>query len=158
MFVIYILYNLENTSEWLRSEQQTYANFNVIVSCYANHYDGKIAHDTKCTSIQFQVRHLNGEQQTKGRFTHSMPCPCRAHAFPLPYRAAKGLEWLSHLIYTVRPCLIHTCHAMLRPCRSSQSRSTARPSLDGCAVLWSWEERHGRSMTWQVWIRHGRTL
>jgi hypothetical protein len=26
-------------------------------------------------------------------------------------RAAKGLKCLSHLIYTVRPCLIHTCHA-----------------------------------------------
>jgi len=23
---------------------------------------------------------------------------------------------LSHLIYTVRPCLIHTCHAALVPC------------------------------------------
>ena len=34
---------------------------------------------------------------------------------------------LSHLIYTVRPCLIHSCHAMLRPCRSSQGHSTARP-------------------------------
>ena len=26
---------------------------------------------------------------------------------------------LSHLSYTVRPCLIHTCHAMLRSCRHS---------------------------------------
>ena len=33
---------------------------------------------------------------------------------------------LSHLIYRVRPRLIHTCHAMLRPCRSSQGHSTAR--------------------------------
>jgi hypothetical protein len=32
---------------------------------------------------------------------------CRAHAVPPPCRAAKGLESLSHLIYTVRPCLIH---------------------------------------------------
>jgi hypothetical protein len=32
---------------------------------------------------------------------------------------------LSHLIYTLRPCLIHTCHAMLRPCRSSQGHGTA---------------------------------
>jgi len=40
----------------------------------------------------------------KGRFTHSMPC-----------------RWgfrmcVSHLIYTVRPCLIHTCHVMPMPC------------------------------------------
>jgi len=45
-----------------------------------------------------------------------MPCPCSALAVPLPCRAAKGLECLSHLIYTVRPCLIHTCHAMPMPC------------------------------------------
>jgi len=37
---------------------------------------------------------------------------CLAHAVPLPCRAAKGL---SHLIYTVRPCLIHTCHAAPMP-------------------------------------------
>jgi hypothetical protein len=35
----------------------------------------------------------------------------RAHAVLLPCRAANGLECLSHLIYIVRPCLIHTCHA-----------------------------------------------
>jgi len=32
------------------------------------------------------------EHDFKGRFTHSMPCPCRAHAVPLTCRAAKGLE------------------------------------------------------------------
>jgi hypothetical protein len=37
-----------------------------------------------------------------------MPCPCRA---------AKGFRMcLSNLIYTVRPCLIHTCRAMSMPC------------------------------------------
>ena len=42
---------------------------------------------------------------------------CRAHAVPLPCRAAKALECVfSHLIYKVRPCLIHTCHAMPMPC------------------------------------------
>jgi hypothetical protein len=39
-----------------------------------------------------------------------------AHAAPLPCRVAKGLECLSHLIYTVWPCLIHTCHAAPMPC------------------------------------------
>ena len=38
---------------------------------------------------------------------------------------------LCHLNYRVRPCLIHTCHAMLRPCRSSQGHGTAWPSRDG---------------------------
>jgi hypothetical protein len=28
----------------------------------------------------------------EGRFTHRTPCPCRAHAVPLPCHAAKGLE------------------------------------------------------------------
>ena len=28
----------------------------------------------------------------KGRFTHSIPVPCRAHAFPLPWGAGKVLE------------------------------------------------------------------
>ena len=35
---------------------------------------------------------------------------------------------------------------MLRPRRYSQGHSTARPSLDGRAVLWPWEERHGHGM------------
>ena len=35
-----------------------------------------------------------------------MPCPCRV---------PNGLDCLFHLIYTVRPCLIHTCHAMPMP-------------------------------------------
>jgi len=67
---------------------------------------------------------------------------CRSPAMPCRW-------WfrmcLSHLIYTVRPCPIHTFHDMLRPCRSSQGHSTARPSLD-------------MSMAWQVWIRHGRAV
>ena len=40
----------------------------------------------------------------------------------------------SHLIYTVRPCLIHTCHAALRPCRSSHGHGTVPTSKDG---LWA---------------------
>jgi hypothetical protein len=35
--------------------------------------------------------------------------PCRSPA-------AKGLEYLFHLIYTALPCLIHTCHAAPMPC------------------------------------------
>jgi len=40
---------------------------------------------------------------------------------------------LSHLIYTVRPCLIHTCHAMPMPCsdRAVLLKATTRPSRDG---------------------------
>ena len=75
-----------------------------------------------------------------------MPFSCRA--LPLGFRMC-----LCHLIYTVWPCLIHTWHAMLRPCRSFQGHSTAWPSLGGRAVLWPWKERHGRSMAW-AW--HGK--
>ena len=82
-----------------------------------------------------------------GRFTHSMPCPCRAHAAPmprpcrsLPCRVAKGLELslpFDLQSATVSDSLL-SCHVhvMLRPCRSSQGQSTGRPSLDGRAVLW----------------------
>jgi hypothetical protein len=44
-----------------------------------------------------------------------MPRPCRAHAVPLPCRYGFIMR-LSHLIYTVRPCLIHTCYAAPMPC------------------------------------------
>ena len=49
---------------------------------------------------------------------------------------------LSHLIYTVRPCLIHACHAMLRPCRSSQGHTTARPCCAVALRRTAWSE-HG---------------
>ena len=63
----------------------------------------------------------------------------RAHAVPLPCRAVKGSEcvfpiWFTHcgrVWFT--PAL--PCHAMLRQCRYSQGHGTARPSLDGRAVL-----------------------
>jgi hypothetical protein len=46
---------------------------------------------------------------------------CRAHAAPMPFPPAMPCRWgfricLSHLIYTMRPCLIHTCHAMPTLC------------------------------------------
>jgi len=42
-----------------------------------------------------------------------MPCPCRSPAMP----CRQGFRMcLSHLIYTMQPCLIHTCHAMPMPC------------------------------------------
>ena len=64
-----------------------------------------------------------------------MQFPCRAHAVPLPCRAAKGLECVSHLIYTVRPCLIHTCHAALMPSPTMPFYSRPRHSTaveSGC--------------------------
>jgi hypothetical protein len=62
----------------------------------------------------------------KGRFTHSMPCPCRPHAIPCRW----GFRiCLFHLIYTVRLCLSHTCHAMSmpRPCHALTMPFFSRP-------------------------------
>jgi len=36
--------------------------------------------------------------------------------------------WLSHLIYTVQPCLIHTCHAVPMPCSDMPFFSRPRHS------------------------------
>jgi hypothetical protein len=59
-----------------------------------------------------------------------MPRPCRSPA--MPCRLGFGL-CLSHLIYTVRPCLIHTSHSAPVPCHdhaflkaTSQGHGTAR--------------------------------
>jgi hypothetical protein len=42
-----------------------------------------------------------------------MPRPCRSPAMPCRY----GFRMCpSHLLFTVRPCLIHTCHAAPMPC------------------------------------------
>jgi len=54
------------------------------------------------------------------------------HAIPLPCRAAKGFECVfPHLIYTVRPCLIHTCHAASISCSDHAVllKATAQHSL-----------------------------
>ena len=94
----------------------------------------------------------------KDRFTH---IACRAHAAPMPFPC----HAVPLMVYNVSfPFDLHSpavsdshmpCHAhvMLRPRRSSQDHSTARPSLDGRVVLWPWEERHGRSMA-RAW--HGK--
>ena len=53
---------------------------------------------------------------------------CRAHAAPMPCRWGFR-TCLSHLIYTVRPCLIHTRHAitMPRPCHALTMPFFSRP-------------------------------
>ena len=67
---------------------------------------------------------------------------------PRPCRDAKGLECVSHLIYTVRPCLIHTCHAMPMPMPCSDHavllKATARHGRLETAVLCYGLARHGR--------------
>jgi hypothetical protein len=52
---------------------------------------------------------------------------------------------LSHLIYTVQPCLIHTCHAMPMPCSDHAVLLTARPccGLEKNGMVGTW---HGHAM------------
>ena len=67
---------------------------------------------------------------------------CRAHAIPLPCRAAKSLEcvfpiWFtrcSRVWFTLAMSCPCRAHAMLWPCRSSQGHGTARRPRDG---LWA---------------------
>ena len=77
---------------------------------------------------------------------------CRVHAVPLPCRAAKDLECVFPIWFTQCGRVWFTlaiscpCHSLTMP--FSQGHGTARPSLDGRAVPWPWEERYGRSMAW----------
>ena len=82
---------------------------------------------------------------TKGWFTRSMPFPCRAHAVPLPCRAAKGLEWVFPIWFTqcgrvwftlAMPC---PCHAPTMPFFSRPQHSTAVERRPCCAVLCPWK-------------------
>jgi hypothetical protein len=64
----------------------------------------------------------------------------------IPCRSAKGLDCLSHSIYTVRPCLIHTCQAVLMPfpCHATKMSFWKR-SFKVTA-------QSGMGTAWYVWI------
>jgi hypothetical protein len=75
-----------------------------------------------------------------------MTCPCRAHAFPLPCRAANGLECVS-LIWFTQCGRVWFTLSMPRPChprpwRSSQGYGTAWPPRD---ALWANYQRSASS-------------
>ena len=108
---------------------------------------------------------------SKGRFTHSMPCPCRSPAIPCRSGFRKCL---SHLIYTVRPCLIHTCHAAPIPCSEhavflkatwwsehgigmASVNQTRQHRVNQMGKTYSkpLAVRHGRRM---AWARHGNGM
>ena len=66
---------------------------------------------------------------------------CRAHDVPLPCRAAKGLECVFPIWFTVRPCLIHTCHAAPMtfpcPCCAAKGLECVFPiSFTQCGRVW----------------------
>ena len=97
-----------------------------------------------------------------------MPFPCRAHAIPLPCRAAKSLECVFPIWFTQRGCVWFTfvmpcqcpCHAPTMPFFSRPQHRTAVSRRPCCALALrrtAWSE-HGMGMAWQVWIRHGLTV
>ena len=57
---------------------------------------------------------------------------------------------LSHLIYTVRPCLIHTCHAATIPCSDHAVllKATAQHGCLSTAALCCGLERNGMVGVW----------
>ena len=63
-----------------------------------------------------------------------MPLPCRSPAMPCRqvFRIC-----LSHLIYTVRPCLIHICHAAPIPSPTMPFFSRPRHSMAVEKSLWT---------------------
>jgi hypothetical protein len=90
------------------------------------------------------------ETVMKDRFTHSMPCPCRAHAvpmpFPCPYRAAKGLECVFPIWFTQCGRVWFT-FAMPCPCHALTMPFFSRPR-HGQSMAWAW---HGMASVNQTW-------
>ena len=87
---------------------------------------------------------------TKDRFTHSMPCPCCAHAVPLTCRAAKSLECVFPIWFTqcgrVWFTLAMPCHSPTMPFFSRPQYNTAVERRPCCVVALrktSWSE-HGK--------------
>jgi hypothetical protein len=85
----------------------------------------------------------------KGRFLYNMPCPCRAHAVPLPCRAAKGLECVFPFWFTqcdrvwftlAMPC---PCHVPTTPF-FSRPRHDRRETAVSCCGL----EKNGMVGAW----------
>ena len=81
-----------------------------------------------------------------------MPRPCCSPVMPCRQRFRKCL---SHLIYTVLPCLIHTCHAAPMPCSDLVVflKATAQHGLREAAVLCCGLEKNGLVRPW-----HGRGM
>jgi hypothetical protein len=75
-----------------------------------------------CSPISSFISKFGEIQGCKGWFTYSMPRPCRSPALSCCW----GFRMcLYHLIYTVWPFLIHTCHALTMPFFSRPRHSTA---------------------------------
>jgi hypothetical protein len=70
--------------------------------------------------------------------------PCHSHAGPMPFRYGFRL-CLFHLIYTVLPCLIHTCHAMTMPFWKQLFKATQY------SAAWAWHGMYELALAGQRW-------
>ena len=128
--VFYSIHSLLLTKETRYCDINTEeCHFLVFVVEYLNEFE--LIHIAHRRDAQWGVKCILVRKIYKGRFTHSMPCPCRAakgleSSFPFDLHSAAVS--VSHL-----PCHGHA-HAMFWPCRSSQSHGTTQPSRDG---LWA---------------------
>ena len=79
---------------------------------------------------------------------------CRAHAAPMPCRAAKGLECVFPIWFTQCGRVWFTL-GMPRPCRSSQGHGTARPRLASSGYHAHFHEVYQKHSNlrcrWPVW-------
>jgi hypothetical protein len=113
------LYLYSQGPSWpvLRVKPTTATDHILQVSAKVGLYDSCYKMPTTC-----------GSGRCKGRFSHTMPFPCHA-----------VLLRLSHLIYTVRPCFIHTYDAVPMPCHEY---SFLKATCQGHGRVTAWE-RHG---------------
>jgi hypothetical protein len=86
-------------------------------------------------SVQDTVPHSVSECSSDCSRKTDSHISCRAHAVPLSFRAAKGLECVFPIWCTQCGRVWFTL-AMLRLCRSSQGHGTTRPSRDGLWATW----------------------
>ena len=105
----------------------------------------KISDECTCQRAPVILISKDGERKecsSYRRFTPSMPCPCRAHAIPLPCRAARVLECVFPIWFTqcgrvwFTLAMLRPCHAPTVPFFSRPQHSTAVSSTAGlCCEL-----------------------
>jgi len=66
------------------------------------------------TTVKSGSSTLQKRRYVRGRFTHSMPCPCRAHGVPLPCRTVN-----SHMLCRT-PALLRQCRVVREIPRGSR--------------------------------------
>jgi hypothetical protein len=89
----------------------------------------------------------------QGRFTYTMPFPCRFPAVPLPCRSAKGLDCVFPIWFTQCGRVWFT-HTMPFPCHAAKMPFWKRPLKTTAGS----RQENGMRTTWYVWISIGIRL